>query len=129
MYDFDFTGFSPYVFARGKMSLSVTTNGLTLNNKATEHMKNHKYMSILTNENKKQIVILPSDEKTDTSYKFPNADKVRCARINPAGLVEYLCELANVDKSKGFRVCGEAVDGFILFDLSKAKELNRKARR
>lgn len=128
MYDFDFSNFCPYVFAKGRVYLSVTKNGVTFNKYVTEFLQHPKYISILINHENKQIALLPADQKSNTTYRYPQNKNVECARISPACLVDDLCKLAHINPSPGFRVYGEKKDGFILFDLSSAKALNRKVR-
>ena len=124
-------GFMVFDFDEGVASMSVTQNGITFNKSTVIKLDYPTHAVLLINAEQKQIAVQACSSDTPKAavfYKEQDDDKpVRSVRWNSKDLLNRISQIMGWDlKQMGYRIEGRLLpaDHAILFDLTKAQELN-----
>ncbi len=123
-------GFYTFNFDVGVASASITPNGITFNRSVAMKLNYPEYVTLLINEESKQIAIKVCDSSTlhaTSFYKEKHGDEaVRSVRWNNRELLNTLSEMMGWDlKQISHRVDRKFLpqEHAMLFDLTKATDM------
>ena len=118
-------GFRPITLTIGSPTVTITTNGLTVNRTAIERLERSSYVILMLNDTLKQLAIVTCEKSDPNATRFFSADrKIISARWNNSGLLNKITRLMEWDvKKHGYRTVGDHIESekALIFDLTKAE--------